>query len=448
VARIVVAASPLSGHVLPMVRIATHLRELGHDVVLITADRYRRKAERAGLVFEPLAEVDLVDEPPRTDSWRKRLGPGVIRRYLLGRAEMRSVYIRPLVSGYRSLERVLSSRCVDVVLVDLTFTGALPLLLARGRRPTVAVVGVGPMTLSSTDTPPFGMAWQPRSGTRYDSHYRIVHQYLLSDIQSELDDALSRCGAPPSPVALTDWPRLADRLIQLTVPAFEYPRCDLPDSVDFVGPVLGDAAAELDEFDPPSWWGEVTKAQTVVHVTQGTLDNADLDQLVGPSMAALAHAENVVVVATVGHRAEQKLRSTVPVNAFICEWIPYSLLLQHVDIMITNGGYGGVHHALRYGIPLIVAGESSDKAEIGARVAYSGTGINLKRSRPRAPHIAEAVQEIQTDSRYRIAAQRLSRDIAHTDALDTIARIVTESAPQSMVVGDGETDTQFTRADL
>lgn len=177
-------------------------------------------------------------------------------------------------------------------------------------------------------------------------------------------------------------------------------------------------------------------AHTVVHVTQGTLDNADLDQLIGPSMAALADTHNVAVVATIGHRADQMLRGAVPANAFVCEWIPYSVLLQHVDIMITNGGYGGVQHALSYGIPVIVAGESSDKSEIGARVAYSGAGIDLKCSRPRPAQIAAAVREIQVDGRYRIAAQQLSRDITRSNALDTIARIIADTTRQAFVVGD------------
>ena len=443
---IVLAASPLSGHVLPMVRIGAHLRALGHDVVLLTADRYRQAAQRAGLAFEPLHTDGPVDDLRGTERWRKWLGPSVFRRYLLGRAAMCSTFVTPLASQYLALEGVLARHSVDGVLVDLAFTGAMPLLLANRRRPAVSVVGVGPMTLSSSDAPPFGMAWQPRAGRKYDRHNRLVHQLLLGGIQSELDKALGRCGAPPSPVSLTDWPQLADRLIQLTIPAFEYPRRDLPDSVEFVGPVLGDGAIDFDEFDPPSWWPNVIDTRTVVHVTQGTFDNAGLDQLVGPCLAALADTDGLVVVATIGQRTDQNLRRPVPANAFISEWIPYSVLLQHVDIMITNGGYGGVHHALRYGVPVIVAGETSDKGEIGARVAYSGVGINLKRSRPRPTQIAEAVREIQSCSRYRIAAQQLSRDIAHTSALDTIARIVTETT-QRVVVED-EKYTQSTHVDM
>ena len=79
-------------------------------------------------------------------------------------------------------------------------------------------------------------------------------------------------------------PLLADRFLQLTVPGFEYPRSDLPPSVVFAGPVLpaANASAPL-----PDWWQDLD-GRTVVHVTQGTIDNHDLSSLIGPTLRALA----------------------------------------------------------------------------------------------------------------------------------------------------------------
>ncbi|MFD4407849.1 glycosyltransferase [Nocardia sp. NPDC058499] len=73
----------------------------------------------------------------------------------------------------------------------------------------------------------------------------------------------------------------------------------------------------------------------------------------------------------------------------------------------TNGGYGGVQHALRYGIPLIVAGETADKAEVAARVAYTHTGIDLGTAYPTPAAIHCAVDRILADPSYRTAAHRL-----------------------------------------
>ncbi|MGZ5397517.1 MAG: glycosyltransferase [Mycobacterium sp.] len=415
--RIVVAASSLSGHVIPMMRIGAHLQENGHDVTVVSAPEFRDDVERAGLRLVPLGPAARVHPP---SSPLRFPMPNLLRRYLLGLAELESTFVSPLPAQFDALEQVMAEGPVDVVLADLTFTGVLALLLGDRPRPIVLTVGVGPLTLSSVDTAPFGMAWAPRPGMDYEGVHRVVHGILLRGVQNSLNRALDTVGARPSPVCLVDWPRLADRLVQLTVPTFEYPRRDLPETVDFVGPVLPDDA---ETFDPPDWWPEIIAARTVVHVTQGTFDNHDPDRLIGATTAAL-EGTDVVVVATTGRPLK---RTDMPPNAFIAEWLPYQALLPHVDVMVTNGGYGGVQHALKYGIPLIVAGETSDKAEVAARVAYSGVGVNLGTTAPSPARIRAAVDDILATSDYRVAAQRIGADITDSRALDRIGQLVSSA---------------------
>ncbi len=400
-----------------MVSVGAHLQNLGHDVVVLTGADYGDHVTDAALAFSAL---DDAGHPGSPDAGVHRLAPNLLRRYLLGKADMRSTFIEPLAAQHRALTRLLDTEAVDAVLVDLAFTGALPLVASHRPRPAVIVCGVGPLTLSSVDTPPFGMAWTPRPAMHYGDMHAVVHRILLRDIHNELTAALADVGAADIGVSLMDWPRLADRFVQLTVAGFEYPRADLPANVEFVGPVLPDSA---DGFEPPEWWADVLAARTVVHVTQGTLDNGNLDQLIGPSLRALADDAGVVTVATTGRRLYQRLPSEIPSNAYVAEWIPYSALLPHVDVMITNGGYGGVHHALRHGIPVVVAGESSDKAEVAARVEYTGVGVNLGTAHPTPRAIAAAVREAASR---RDAAQRLGREIARARPLDTIAGLVAE----------------------
>ena len=421
-AHVVIAASTLAGHVIPMVQVGADLRARGHDVLVVTGESYRGVVEDVGLGFEPVAAAGCVADVEPTPSRHTRLLPGLVRRYLSGRNEIRSTFISPLVEQHSALSEVIGRRRVDVLMVDLAFTGVLPILLDDKPRPAVMVCGVGPLTLSSVDTPPFGMAWHPRSGGMdYSGMHDVVRKVLFRGVHRELDDALSTVGAGPLPVSLTDWPRLADRLIQFTVPEFEYPRRDLPSTVDYVGPVLADSAGT---FESPGWWSAIHEARTVIHVTQGTFDNRDLSMLLTPTLAALAGNPDVVVVATTGRSPERMPVAAIPANAFVAEWLPYSELLPHVDVMITNGGYGGVHDALRHGIPLIVAGETSDKAEVAARVEYAGVGINLKTAMPSVGAIATAVREVSTRHTYRAAAGRVADAIAETQPLDDIAAMV------------------------
>lgn len=422
--RIVVAASPLAGHVVPMLRIGTHLKDHGHDVIVITGSEFGDDVRRAGLSLQVLNRSGLIDDPP--SPWVMRT-PKLLRRYLLGMAEIRSTFVEPLTAQFSTLNRVLEQGPVDTVLADLTFTGVLPLVLGEQPRPQILAVGVGPLTLTSADTPPFGMAWQPQAGTDYQPMNDVVRKFLLRGIHADLNDALARCGAPPLPVPLTDWPRLADRLLQLTVPGFEYPRSDLPVNVDFVGPVIPDSC---EHFEPPPWWNEIVAAPTVVHVTQGTFDNRNINQLIRPTLRAF-DGTDIAVVATTGRPVDQTMTADLPRNAFVTDWIPYSMLLPHVDAVVTNGGYGGVHHALRQGIPLVIAGETSDKAEVAARVAYSGAGVNLGTATPTSTQIRAAVTDVLSESSYRAAAHRIGSDIVAFDALGTIAERVTATTRAS-----------------
>ena len=59
--------------------------------------------------------------------------------------------------------------------------------------------------------------------------------------------------------------------------------------------------APSDGFRLPPWWSELDGDRPVVHVTQGTIDNADLGRLVEPTIEALG-GEDVIVVATTGGR--------------------------------------------------------------------------------------------------------------------------------------------------
>ncbi|ANE83243.1 UDP-glucuronosyltransferase [Mycobacterium adipatum] len=409
---------------MPMIDIGAGLRALGHDVTLLTGPGFVEPARRAGLPAMTLPD-DVHIDPPSAAPALLRRAPVQLRRFWLGRAELDSVFAKPLCGEDRALRAALRSSRFDAVLADVTFTGAVPLLLQDGRRPPVVVCNVGPLTLSSADVPPFGMAWQPEAGVDYRPMTAVAHRLIMRGSQRRFDRALRRAGSRRSPVFISDWPRLADAVVALSVREFEYPRSDLPPTVDFVGPVL--AAKYKGDRALPPWWPDVQRAGAVVHVTQGTFDNTDLDQLIAPTMAALGDRDDLLVVVTTA-RPDARLSAAIPANARVADWLPYSALMPHVDVMVTNGGYGGVHYALSHGVPLVVAGETSDKAEVAARVDHTGVGVDLGTSTPTAAAIRAAVDHVLRDDRYRRAARRMQRAIDATAPIDAIANTLKRAA--------------------
>ncbi|MGH3808525.1 MAG: glycosyltransferase [Pseudonocardiaceae bacterium] len=118
-----------------------------------------------------------------------------------------------------------------------------------------------------------------------------------------------------------------------------------------------------------------------------------LNELVTPTVSGLAGDDVLVVAVGVRDPDELGLPSLRP-NVRVARFIPFTLLLPFVDVYVTNGGFGGVQYALSHGVPIIVAGTTEDKPEIGHRVAYAGAGINLRTSAPTPQHVADAVRTV------------------------------------------------------
>ncbi|WP_258566970.1 glycosyltransferase [Microbacterium sp. Se5.02b] len=210
---------------------------------------------------------------------------------------------------------------------------------------------------------------------------------------------------------MLDWAGRADAYVQFTVPEFEYPRPDLPAGVTFAGPLPSLAS----DSTAPDWWADLDGSRPIVHVTQGTIANSDFGQLVLPTIAALAASDALVVVST-GGRPVDALTGRLPDNVRVAEYLPYDRLLPLVDVLVTNGGYGGVQQALAHGIPLVVAGQTEDKVEVCARVGWSGAGVNLRTSTATPAKVASAVERVLTDPSFRANAERIGASMASADA--------------------------------
>ena len=132
------------------------------------------------------------------------------------------------------------------------------------------------------------------------------------------------------------------------------------------------------------------------------------------------------MIASTGGRRISELNFTLPSNTYVAEHIPHDLLLPKVDVMVTNGGYGAVQRALATGVPLVVAGDTEDKPEVAARVAWSGAGIDLRTGTPTPDAIRAAVRDVLTDDRYLRRARELEAAYAQRDGVAEIAALIDE----------------------
>ena len=161
-------------------------------------------------------------------------------------------------------------------------------------------------------------------------------------------------------------------------------------------------------------------------VTQGTIANRDFTELVQPTIQALADQDILVVVTTGGPPVETL--GPLPDNVRAAEYLPYDKLFPLLDLMVTNGGYGGVHYALAHAVPLVTAGGGEDKPEVAARVAWSGVGVNLHTGRPKPAAIGRAVRQVLDNPRYRAAAEIAARQIAAAPGIDGLENLIIDLA--------------------
>jgi UDP:flavonoid glycosyltransferase YjiC (YdhE family) len=105
------------------------------------------------------------------------------------------------------------------------------------------------------------------------------------------------------------------------------------------------------------------------------------------------------------------------------EWI-----LPKVGVLVTNGGYGGVNQAMSFGVPLVTAGLTQDKADVNARVAWSGVGIDVATNAPTQHALRNAVRTVLDTHRYRLRASLMAKEFQLTDTRAEILRIVGQVA--------------------
>jgi UDP:flavonoid glycosyltransferase YjiC (YdhE family) len=159
-------------------------------------------------------------------------------------------------------------------------------------------------------------------------------------------------------------------------------------------------------------------------VSQGTTDNRDAEKLFAPSLTALAQSEHLVVVTTGGRHTDALRARFTHDNVVVEDWIDFHALLPRASAFLTNGGFGSVLLALSYGVPLLLAGKLEGKADINARVAWAGAGVDLRTERPTPARIVRGLARVVGDGDearlIRAGVARIRAELARFDACSIV----------------------------
>ena len=413
-ARLLVSTVPLTGHVNPMRVLVRALVERGHEIHWYAASKFAAAIEATGARFWPMRAArdwDDADVEAALPSLRGRRG---LSR---AKAQLHAMFLEPMPDRLEDLGALVDALSPDALLSDAACLGAA--LLSETRGLPWITLGVSPLIAPSVDTGPFGSALPPARWAGERARNRLLNWAVLRVLFADVNHAYRRgrvaAGLPAGTGSYFDV--LSPELhLQPTIPAFEYPRRDMPRSVQLIGALLPRPAASAPRALPP-FWAELSAAAArgtpIVLVTQGTLA-VDARELLVPALRGLAD-EPVLVVATSRADFATLGLARVPANARVAPYIPYEELLPIVSVMVTNGGYNGAQFALAHGVPVVAAGGSEDKPEIAARVAWSGLGLDLRTGRPTPRAVRRAVRRVLDEPGFRTRARELSAQAAQYD---------------------------------
>jgi MGT family glycosyltransferase len=420
----IIAAPPISGETAPMLQIAAGLAGRGHRVTFVGGSRFAAQAEAAGATFVPLAGAADYDDRRIDEAFpdRARTQPGPEQLNF----DFAHLSGDGIPAQHDLLQHLLRADPDQVVITNSTFLGMWPVALgASGIRPRRWIaVGANPLGMSSGDTTPFGPApVEPgMSAKTANLAANAALQEALRPSREHIERIVRSLGATGDVPGFMDGVATVPEVFcALTVPGFEFPRSDAPDSLRFVGPLPAPSPADWSE---PAWWPELDTDRPVVVVTQGTLANRDLGELVGPALTGLGQA-GVLVVAALG-RDVAALPVQVPANARVESFIPFGALLPKADLFITNGGFGATQQALAAGVPVVIAGATEDKPLVAARVAQHGLGVDLRTSTPTPAQIADAVAAVLGDAEIKSNVERIAEVYAEYDAMTAIEQIAAQ----------------------
>jgi UDP:flavonoid glycosyltransferase YjiC (YdhE family) len=352
--RALFVASPMVGHVLPLIPLATAFRDAGHEVLFATAHEGIGAARKAGVAVQDVA--------PGLDVTRVLLGallphPLLMRRELAGQGGTTVVGLTFAALADRMAGR--TAALVDDWQPDLVLhEGLAPLgALAAARRGVPSVL-VDALVFDGREL--FSAVTPHLDG--------LARRYGVDPVHEPVDAVVA---IPASLVG-----KRAGRPMRYVAAAG---RGDVPESLTRPG------------------------ARPVVLVSRSTVADPRPDHMMTAVVEAARGADLDVV------RPDRRVpRRRLPPNVTTTDWLPFADVLPHVTGMVHHGGAGSVMTALAAGVPQIVVPGAGDRTAHARLVAARGAGLAV-----RAKEITTGVLErLVSDPRLKESSCEVAAEVA------------------------------------
>lgn len=208
----------------------------------------------------------------------------------------------------------------------------------------------------------------------------------------------------------------ANIVLHATDQEFDFEPSQLPSNHHYVGFLFWEAPSSFPEYinysgDP---WALITLS---------TLAKEDSLSLARSVLWGLADhpVRSLLPLADVNLRDEM---GDLPSNATVTEYVPHSLVLKPVSIVVSHAGHGIVSKALYFGVPMVLCPWDLDQPGVAARAKALGVAKVVRRANVSPETVRQAVTTMLNNPKYRETATRVSARLKSTDAVDVACRLL------------------------
>ncbi|GMV95420.1 MAG: glycosyl transferase family 1 [Candidatus Hydrogenedentota bacterium] len=201
-----------------------------------------------------------------------------------------------------------------------------------------------------------------------------------------------------------DWPKKCQSwYLYLDVPELS-PTNPLPANHHYIGPDMWSPNVPL-----PSWWGDLPPDKPVVYLTLGYSGE---DSVLPDLLNVLSDFPVSVIFSSAGNPIDLPL----PSNLFAAEYLPGHDACKRANLILCNGGKGTVYQSLNAGTPVLGVTSNIDQYFTMWPVVEQGAGIALRARRLRRIEVAQSIERLLHDVRFRGSALRMQEAISRYDA--------------------------------
>jgi len=412
IVRVLFCSTGGTGHLRPMLPLATALRRRGHHLAWATSPDALPALHDNG--FELFAAGP--DMPAARRAYRQRWPQATTLA-----AQARAAHTFPRLFGdviahamLDPLAAIVDRWQPDMVIGEPAALAA-PLVCAQRRipNPTHAYGLRVPHALLASAMQAFGPRWRaaglapPADGGLYRTAYVDIAPPSLQGPVDSVEGPVLRL-RPASAGAGRDRHRSP------------VSRADADSGADPIDPADEGAPAPARAHSIPAHLRTALAHGTRprVYLTFGTVfnDSAPLRQ----AAAALATLDAVVVV-TVGADGDPASLDGLPPRVHVERFVDQQALLPWCDAVVSHGGAGTVLGAAAHGLPQLLLPQAADQFRNSAALARVGAGRALPTGDRSQAAIAHALADVLASIPMRDAACRIAREIAAMPDADTVA---------------------------